>query len=161
MKCHILILGAICLLTAAALAADPPPEPKVGNRPLSAWVADLDDKDTLIREEAIEVLIQLGAEAKAALPKLEKLAQNDSPAVRIRAAMALWKIGVQAEPARTILRAAMSDPANPKRIQAALFLQQMGAKAQELAPVFIDTPFPKQPRPTWFWTSSMALPIGP
>jgi HEAT repeat protein len=138
MKLFHWLLGTLLLIAALARAADPPAEPKIGNRPLSAWVADLDSRDSLICEEAIEVLSQAGIPAKIAVPKLNKLLQSDSPIIRTRAAAALWKIAGQVEPGHTLLLAALRQPNGPNRREAIQILQQMGAKANELAPALVD-----------------------
>src|SRR4051812_12038918 len=84
------------------LAAEPPAE-----RPVADWLKDLDDPQSLVREEAIEMLIR--AKAKDAVPKLTKLLDDPSSSVRRRAALALWKIDGQTKPAIAILAATLRD----------------------------------------------------
>src|SRR4051794_40959580 len=92
----------ILLSSPLAWAAEPV---TFARRPLDSWVADLDDKDPLVREEALEVLAQLGPKAKAAVPKLERLAKAAGEAERRRAAFALWKVDGRAEAAIPVFRA--------------------------------------------------------
>lgn len=113
-------------------------EPTLAGRPLQAWIADLDAKDTLIREEAIEVLQEFGGDAKSALPKLLQLYQSDVPAVRARAALALWRIDGRTEPARTVLLAALKTGTANQRMRSVHLLLQLGTPAAELAPPVLE-----------------------
>src|SRR5262245_55354907 len=83
---------ALALAAALARSAAPPVPVLHAGRPLQAWLADLDDADLLIREEAIEVLGQVGPRAKAALPKLRAYLKDENRPLRTRAALALWRI---------------------------------------------------------------------
>src|SRR5262245_30745061 len=89
---HCVAASVLLVATVAAWAADTTKEPAFAERALSRWIADLDDPDGLIREEAVEVLGRMGADARPALAKLEKLTTDDTGMVRRRAAVALWKI---------------------------------------------------------------------
>jgi HEAT repeat protein len=129
---------AILLLLAPSLtwAADTPVT--FARRPLDAWVADLDDKDPLVREEAVEVLTQLGAKAKPAVPRLERLFKDGQETERRRAAMALWKIDGRAEAAIPVFQAALKGAKGLPRVQTIQTLRDLGMPADELAPLLID-----------------------
>jgi hypothetical protein len=64
----LLLLG-----VALAAGAEPAEEALYAGRPLGRWLADLRDPAVLVREEALEVLAEVGPAAKEALPLLEKM----------------------------------------------------------------------------------------
>lgn len=131
-----LVLGAAIML-ASSLAARTA-EPSVAGRPLNQWIADLEAKDTLIREEALEILPEFGSEAKPAIPRIAALYQSGSPAVRFRAAIALWRIDGRTEPAMAVLTEALKSDGRSKRLQAVELLMQLGRPAAELAPPVLE-----------------------
>jgi HEAT repeat protein len=137
-------LGMTLTLAGANLRADdkaddkPAKDVTYSGRTLKAWLADLEDSDALIREEAIEVLAQLGATAKQAVPSLEKLLKHENRSLRTRAALALWKIDGNAKPAVTALAGSLRDSGPVVRREALASLAQMGADALPAAPVIID-----------------------
>src|SRR5262245_15361951 len=88
-------------LASLADAAGPAVATLYSGRPLRDWLADLDDEDLLIREEAIEVLAQAGPAAKSAVGRLTKLLAHESRPLRTRAALAVWRISGDARPAVT------------------------------------------------------------
>lgn len=108
-------------------------EASVAGRTLKEWIADLDAKDALVREEALEVLPEFGSDAKPATPKILKLYETDVPSVRYQAALAIWQIDGRAEPAQTVLSDALKTGSRSKRLQAALLLSQLERPASELA----------------------------
>ena len=55
---------------------------------LKEWLAELDDKDPLIREEAVEVVAQIGTAAKDAVPRLRVLVKDKNRSLRSRSALA-------------------------------------------------------------------------
>jgi HEAT repeat protein len=130
------IISILVLLTSSlAWAAEPV---MFARRPLDAWLADLDDADPLVREEALEVVTQLGPKAKPAVPKLERLAKAASEAERRRAAMALWKVDGRADAAIPVFRAALKGATGLPRVQTIQTLRDLGVPADELAPHLID-----------------------
>ena len=131
------IIALLIVLIPAIAYADPPVE--FAKRPLDAWIADLDDKDTLVREEALEVLTQLGPKAKAAVPKLEPLVKTGSDPARRRAALALWKIDGRTEAAIPLFKAALKENSGIARIQTIQTLRELGVPADELAPLLIES----------------------
>jgi len=108
-------------------------EPTVAGRTLKEWIADLDAKDALVREEALEVLPEFGSDAKPATPKILKLYETDAPTVRYRAALAIWRIDGRTEPAQAVLSVALKTGSKSKRLQAVQLLSQLGRPASELA----------------------------
>lgn len=126
----------VALVAPAVQGADP----AFADRSLALWIADLSEKDPLIREEAIEVLIKIGAEARVALPKLAEIQEKDaSPEVRRRAAVALWRLDGQAKPARDLLSAELKAPLPGARLRAAGLLRELGMPSRDLAPVALDS----------------------
>src|SRR5262245_21321788 len=115
-------------------------EPAYADRPLSQWVADLSEKDPLIREEAIEVLIKIGPDARIALPKLAEMQERDtSVQVRRRAAIALWRIDGQTKPARDLLTAELKAPLPVTRLKAVVLLRELSVSGRELAPIVLES----------------------
>ena len=130
-------LVALCI-SAGAAAAQPPAETTFAGRPLSAWIGDLDSKDVLVREEAVEVLAQIGAAAKPAVEKLSKMYREDEKMVRARCAWALWRIAKQTDPIFAVLRDSLTDNDRIVKLQALERVSHIGAAAVELAPTLID-----------------------
>src|SRR5690349_20204343 len=84
----LLLPGLLLLLGAAPPALEGPP-PELGGRSFRAWVADLNDPDLLVREEAVEVLGKAGRSARAALGPLRALLAGPDHTLRTRAALAV------------------------------------------------------------------------
>ena len=135
---RLVALGLFLLASPIAAGAEPAEEPKFADRPLSQWIAELDDSDALVREEAIEVLGRIGPEAKRSVPKLEKILANDTEPARRRAALAIWKIDGRSGPAKQLYSASLKESKGLPRLQAIEILKQLGAPASELAPYLID-----------------------
>jgi HEAT repeat protein len=134
----LIVVAAIMIATWPAQAADPLKEPAFADRPLSRWMADLDDTDPLVREEAIEVLGRMGPEALTAVPRLEKIAGVDTALARQRAALALWKIDGRLDPARELYRQSLKQTQGLQRLHAVQTLRQLGSPPSELAPHLVD-----------------------
>jgi HEAT repeat protein len=133
--CLPIVLLSIVLVVGSAQAAD---EPLHAGRPLSAWLADLDDADVLVREEALEVLAQAGPTARTAAPKVEKLLADPRRSVRIRAALALWRTTGQADAAVKSLADSLTDKSRATRLQALQVLMELGPKAVEAVPAIVE-----------------------
>jgi HEAT repeat protein len=115
-------------------------EPSFADRTLTEWTADLGAKDPLVREEAIEVLIKIGAAARTSVPRLAELYDADpSPAVRRRAAVALWRLDGRAKPARDLLTAELKAPVPTARLKAVALLREMGVVGRELTPTVLES----------------------
>ena len=98
-------------------------------RPLEAWVADLKDDDALIRDEAVEVLAQLGRRARSALADLRKLLKAGDPDLRIRAALAVWKVGGDSTGVPEVLAEGMKDASSAMKREALVALGAIGPDA--------------------------------
>src|SRR5262249_721858 len=68
-------------------------------KPLGQWIKALEDKNPLVREEALAVLADLGPAAKEAAPAVAGLLKDPRPFVRLHAAVALWKVTRQPDEA--------------------------------------------------------------
>jgi HEAT repeat protein len=132
-------MNVLLLSLALAAGAEPAGGPRLAGRPLADWVRDLDDKDPLVREEAVAVLGDAGSAAKEALPRLEKMLQEDPPSLRLRAALAVWHVGGRSAPAAVALAERIRDePSLVLRQQAIQTLQSMGAAAAPAVPTLLD-----------------------
>lgn len=128
------------LVAALAAPAVRGADTSFADRSLTLWVADLSEKDPLIREEAIEVLIKIGPDARVALSKLAELHEKDSSAeVRRRAAIALWRLDGQTKPARDLLVGELKAPLPATRLRAAGLLRELGTSGRDLAAVALDS----------------------
>lgn len=117
----------------------PPSQAALAGRKLEEWIADLADKDPLVREEALEVLAAVGPSAKEAMPKIEKLLDESAPSVRLRAAMALYRIANKKEPAIKALCESLHNSSGPQAMHQTLVqLMQFGPDAASATPSLID-----------------------
>ncbi|HEY7428361.1 MAG TPA: HEAT repeat domain-containing protein [Gemmataceae bacterium] len=130
-----LLLGVAFLLT--SLISCRAEEARYAGKPLAFWLEELKSGDALIRDEAIEVLIDAGPAARAAVPQLEALLKDEQLRVRIRAALALWRIAGQTKPAIATLTEALRDRTAPKRAELLIQLGQLGPAAASGAPVVV------------------------
>jgi HEAT repeat protein len=125
------------ILIGIGLAA--PPAPMVANRPVADWVRDLDDKDPLVQEEALEVLAGAAQAAKEAVPRLEKLTREGPLPLRLRAGLALWRVTGQTAPATGLLAETLRQSASAAiRTQALQSLQQLGPAGAPAVPAVVD-----------------------
>lgn len=129
------VLALLLGLTLVAGAAPPVP-PLFAGRPLKAWLADLDDADLLVREEALEILTQAGPRATAAMPKVRGYLAHDSRPLRTRAALALWRIAGDARPAVAALSESLAE-AGGARTEALAALAELGTAAAPAAPLLV------------------------
>jgi HEAT repeat protein len=136
------LVAALGLLLALAGPARPAGEKAASSpvleRSLEAWLSDLDDRDVLVREEAVEVLAQMGPAARAALPRLKKLAAAPNRSLRTRAALALWRIGGDPKPAVAALTETLRDSGTAARREALVALARLGAEAAPAAGAVLD-----------------------
>jgi HEAT repeat protein len=130
-----MLLGVALLLT--SLASCQAEEERYAGKPLAFWLEELKSDDAFIRDEAIEVLIDAGPAAHAAVPQLEALLEDEQIRVRIRAALALRRIAGQTKPAITTLTEALRDRTAPKRAEMLIQLGQLGPAAASGAPVVV------------------------
>jgi HEAT repeat protein len=113
-------------------------EPLYAGKPLAFWLDELNSRDPLIREEAMQVLTDAGPAARAAVPRLEQLFKDERPTVRIRAGLALWRIAGQTKPAIAALSEALRDPSTSDRAQVLRDLGQLGPAAVASAPDILE-----------------------
>jgi len=106
-------------------------------KPLSFWVDLLDKGDALDVEESIAVIVEIGPEAKAALPGLAKALKAEAPSVRFKAAIALWKVGRQGTEAVPALREELQDSKSGSRQQAIQIVTEIGPDAALLSPQLV------------------------
>src|SRR5262245_23988743 len=130
----------ILVLAAAGRAEDPPAKapPTFAGRSLDAWVADLKDPNPLVREEALEVVARLGADARPAADAVRKLLDDPLLTTRLRASLALWKIERKVEAALPALAAAARDPNQTTRLLVLDALEEVGPEAKDAARVLIE-----------------------
>jgi HEAT repeat protein len=112
-----------------ALARDPS-APAPTKRPLSAWIAELQDAKPHDRVQAGLALAELGTAAADAGPALEKALKDKDPEVRYAAVLALGAILPEGKAAVDGLAHALADPDWFVRLTAAQSLQKFGAKAK-------------------------------
>jgi HEAT repeat protein len=123
----------------SAEAKDTPPDHRLySGRLLRAWLEDLKDDDQLIKEEAIEVLAQIGPPARAAVGPLNRMLKGENRTLRIRAALALWKIAGESKAAVTVLSGSLRGAGLTARRDALTALGEMGALAAPAAPTIVD-----------------------
>lgn len=107
---------------------------QIGAPPSPGMIRLLDDRDPERREDAAYMLVELGAGAQAAAPRLETAMDDPSPAVRVRAATALQRI----DPANPrVLKALIAalDSGDPSVIHSALdAIETYGPKAKAAVP---------------------------
>jgi HEAT repeat protein len=82
-------------------------------RPVSHWVAALQDSDPRNRKQAVIVLGNVGTADPAAVPALALAVGDRDKEVRRQALLALLKLGPAASPALSAVKEATKDP-DPK-----------------------------------------------
>src|SRR5262249_25224086 len=114
------------LAACSATAQQPPGSPvQAAGRPLADWIADLENADVLVREEAILVLGGLGPRAKAALPALTALLKDPGPTVRTKAALAASQIDRSVQEAGPILLETLPRGQRGQRVQVLALVGQL------------------------------------
>ena len=127
-----LAMAGMVVLALAAVGRGAPDdsEPMVNGKPLSAWIAQLKDKDAQKRNEATQSISQLGIQARPALKALVPLLGDTDVGVRYNAAGALAAIGPDAVgPLKDALKDANADV----RQTAAYGLGLLGPAAHDAA----------------------------
>jgi HEAT repeat protein len=97
----------------------------------------------LLRREAAQVLADMGAVAREAVPALLTATGDRSPEVRVEAALALWKVDRQTDPAvKTLIEvletkapSAGPFPLSGVQVEAAEYLGEIGPPARSALPV--------------------------
>jgi HEAT repeat protein len=138
----IFVPGLLLALGATGAVADDSktdkPAVSFAGRSLQAWQDDLDDRDPLVREEAVEVLAQLGAQAKETTPRLRKLLADPSRTLRARAALALWRVAGEVKPAVAVLTESLREPSPVTRRDSLSALAQMGPEAASASGAIVE-----------------------
>ena len=135
-------LSALVLL--AALAAAAPPAPAAPQSPSAIpyypeLLEKLKSPSSISRRQAALDLAKMGADARAAVPDLQKALLDTEPPVRSAAAFALGEIGTAAEPASTtLLRSVTSDKDANVRKDCAAAIAKIGPKALKTIPGLIS-----------------------
>ena len=107
-------------------------------RPLAAWIGDLNDKDLLRREEAVEVLAGIGRPARSATADLRKLLKADNRNLRIRAALAVWKVGGDSKGVPEIFAEGLKGASTVVRREAVQALGSIGPDAGVATTAIVD-----------------------
>jgi len=127
-----------------ALARDPS-LPPASKRPLSAWIAELQDSKPHDRVQAGLALAELGTAAEEAGPALEKALKDKDPEVRYAAVLALGAIAPEGKAAVDGLAHALADPDWFVRFTAAQSLQKFGPRAKAAEPALVQAMRPSDP----------------
>ena len=131
-------LAVLLAFVLAGFVAAQPAEQSFGGRPLSAWIRDLNDRNVLVREEALEALAQLGPSAAGAADVIRPLLRDPLTTTRLRAALALGRIEKKTDAVHPVLLEAAKDPARSIRLLVLDSLQEIGAEAKEVAPILVE-----------------------
>ena len=97
-------------------------------------IGQLDSPTAETRKKAVRHLAWMGAEAKAAVPALLQVINDDEPVIRAFTAKALWSIEGRTEPVVSVFIELLSEPQPAVRQLAAYVLGTMGPKASEALP---------------------------
>jgi HEAT repeat protein len=108
---------------------------RLGLTSVPSLVKALSNRDPHIREGAVEVLIDLGAEAQAARPALILALKDRDDGVRCRAARALGLAGPGGAELIEALMSVLDDKVSKVRLAAAESLGRLGAAARVALPV--------------------------
>lgn len=120
-----------------ALARDPGAAP-AKNRPLPAWIADLQDAAPGVRVQAGLALAELGPAAREAEAALGKASKDKDPEVRYAAVLALGALGAESPDSIDALIQTLKDPAWFVRFTATQALQKLGPKAKAAIPTLVE-----------------------
>ncbi len=153
-----LLLATPAFLKSTLLLAgwrQPPAEPRYKGLPLTKWIEQLQDKDALVRQEALEALATLGSKAAPAAPAVVKALDDPIPAVRMAALNALGKLGPAAKEAVPVLTRGMKDRNMEYRLAAIRVLGTIGTAARDAVPAMAEalkrsgcsTPLDSDPQP--------------
>jgi HEAT repeat protein len=143
MRCRITIVAA-CLLVAAAdpvsaqskSPGKPAPPEVLGGKTLEKWIDQIKAGDPGMRETAIRTVLYFGEPAKAAVPHLLDVLQNDRDAsCRVHACLTLYALADSVPEAelpravRVLSERVAEDPQAIVRFHAALAVGALGTKA--------------------------------
>ena len=133
MTFRVLLIAGLSVSTVAF--AESPKEPTFGDKPLSKWVQDLDDKQFDIRWEARKAIKQIGPDA---LSYLSLLLDGLEVNKRILAATALSEIKpISAEVKDKMVRK-LRDDSEQVRFRIAMALGKLGPDGKDAVPVLTE-----------------------
>jgi HEAT repeat protein len=115
------LLLASCILLLAGCT----PEPERHGRPLSYWRRELQSKDVTDRWRAASVIVEMGPEARQALPELVNCLHDKEYRVRLMAVRALANLGPDAREVVPDLNELLKDEEPGVRDIAAQALKQI------------------------------------
>lgn len=130
-----LIVGAVFLST--LLPPCRAAEPLYAGKPLAFWLDELKSDDPLIREEALAVLSEAGAAARAAMPAILKLTHHADAPVRA-ASLTTLKCVADPKQARRVVVRALEDEDPLVRCRAVVLLRQIAPKHPDLRLHLLD-----------------------
>ncbi len=130
-----LILGVVFLLT--PLLPCRAGEPLYAGKPLAFWLDELKSDDPLISEEALAVLSDAGAAARAAMPAILKRTHHSDPYLRAASLSALKSVADPKE-ARQAAIQALKDDHPLVRCRAVVLLAHVDAKHPEVLPLTLE-----------------------
>ncbi len=125
-----------------ALVRDPS-APAAGERPLSAWVADLRDRSSAIRAQAALALAEAGPAAREAEGALAQAVRDPDPEVRYAAVVALGAAVPEGKAAIDGMARALADDDWFVRLAAAQALQNLGERARPAVPALVNALGPR------------------
>ena len=103
------VLGLMLVLVPAARAQGPTKEPTFQDRPLSAWVEDLQGLAPYTRNQAAYAIANMGPAAVSAVPALIAALGDPEASVRFPVCIAFREIGPAAKDAVPALTKALED----------------------------------------------------
>jgi HEAT repeat protein len=112
-------------------------EPFQDYKPISQWIASLQDGDAEVRHEAAKALGCYGTDGKDAVPALAAALHDQDDLVRVNAALALLKIAPECQAAVPELADALQDKIHIIRMNAAIALHRMGPQSRTAVPKLI------------------------
>jgi HEAT repeat protein len=125
-----------------ALARDPS-APPAGQRPVSAWMAELKDPSSAVRTQAALALGEIGPAAREAEAALTLALRDPDPEVRYAAVAALGAVVPEGKAAVEGMARALADDDWFVRLAAAQALQNLGERARPAIPALIAALGPK------------------
>jgi HEAT repeat protein len=130
-----LIPGTVFLLT--LLLPCRAGEPLYAGKPLTFWLDELKSDDSLICEEALAVLSEAGAAARAATPAILKLTHHSDPYLRAASLSALKSVADPKE-ARQAAIQALKDDHPLVRCRTAVLLAHVDPKHPDIVPLTLE-----------------------
>src|SRR5579884_1075592 len=112
-------------------------EPLYAGKPLAFWLGELKSDDPLIGEEALAVLSEAAAAARAAMPAILELTHHSDPYLRAASLSALKSVADPKE-ARQAAIQALKDDHPLVRCRAVVLLTHVDAKHPDIVPLTLE-----------------------